>query len=184
MISGSRLRQVATLALTTIVAASLTGCATEYHGYDSGIDGVLWRQVAAFEDPLSKSIYEPARESTQTPDEYLAGIDQTRWDGTARALPLLGNGGGGVLLYDVASKDLSASFSLFIASGPRPDISTDDGRPYLGPSEVYTCYSINVDFGITATRSAIRTVLKRCPAELVGLLAKDAAYASAEVFDG
>jgi hypothetical protein len=195
----NRRRQVGILALSAIFAASVVGCATEYHGYDSGIDGVLWRQIAAFEDPLLASIYEPLHETVgipnttdpeshpaavDTPAEYLAGIDKPRWDGTARSLPQLEIEKGGVILYDVASRDSTAMFSLFIASGPRPNVPTDEGRDYSGPSEVYTCYSIKVDFGMTATRVPDRTAFTECPSELVGLLAEDAAFASAEVFEG
>ena len=41
----------------TGIALALTSCDTEYHGNNSEIDGTLWRQIAAFEDPLSRSLY-------------------------------------------------------------------------------------------------------------------------------
>ncbi|RFA09094.1 hypothetical protein B7R54_07540 [Subtercola boreus] len=110
--------------------AAPTGCATEYHGYESGIDG------------------------------------------------------GGAILYDVNSVGRMASFSIFIASGPRPNTAADDGHAYRGPSEVYTCYAIAVDFGSELPPSTDRTVFTGCPPTLVSQLADDAVFASAEVFDG
>lgn len=187
------------IVLLTAVAATLTGCTAEYHGYDSGIDDVLWRQIASFEDPLSAGIYDPLDETigiahTLVPDEYpapvddpatyLAGIPAPRWNGSPDALPQLELRDGGAILYDVASVSRTASFSIFIASGPRALPATTNSHISHGPSEVYTCYQIDVDFDSELPPTADRTVLPACPPALVGQLARDAAFASAEVFDG
>ncbi|MGD8167180.1 hypothetical protein ACEXOS_008140 [Herbiconiux sp. P16] len=199
MTISTRARPIAALLLTAAVAGSVTACTTEYHGYDSGIDGVLWRQIASFEDPLSMSVYDPLDETigilhTMIPEQYpaavsdpavyLAGVVGERWDGTAGSLPELGLEKGGAILYDVTSTESVAAFSTFIASGPRPNAPTDAGSTYTGPSEVYTCYSVEVDFRTDVPPRPIRTAFTECPGELVELLADDAAFASAEVFDG
>lgn len=164
-----------------LLAATLTGCAApEYHGPYSGIDGVLWRQVAAFEDPLSKALHSP---TVDDPAAYLDSLEAEPWDGQASSVDSLELDEGGVVLYDVTSASTTASVSIFIASGPRPDVAADDGRPYAGPSEVYTCFSVNAVFDPLPARSD-RELLEGCPASLVSRLSPDAAFASDEVFDG
>jgi hypothetical protein len=187
------------LLLLAAASVSVAGCTTEYHGHDSGIDGVLWRQMASFEDPLSTTIWNPLDETiairhTLAPDlyppamddprEYLAGIDAPRWDGAQLSLPQFELERGGVILYDAVATDSTATFSLFIASGPRSNAPTDQGGVYSGPSEVYTCYSLEVRFASDVPPHLVRTAFTECPPELVDLLADDAAFASAEVFDG
>lgn len=163
-------------AVATVTA--LCGCSNpvEYQGADSGIDAVLWRQVADFEDPLA--FHAP---SSHDPEEYLAGLGGSRWDGTTETLPDLRSGG--VALYDMSWTDSTARFSVFITSGPRPDVPTDDGHTYDGPSQVYTCYGITSELD-PAQKSATRTIFTECPDALVDQLPEDAAFASGEVFDG
>jgi hypothetical protein len=175
-----RLRAVVVLTVTTICSVELTGCATEYRGPSSGIDGVLWRQVASIEDPLVAEIYQP---STQEPEAYLDALGQPVWDGRDASVPDLGLGDGGGVLYDVEAGASAVGFSVFIASGPRADEPTDSGGRYGGPGEVFTCYRYEVEFGAPSP-AAGRTVLDDCPPVLVDELADDAAFASAEVFDG
>ncbi|MFC9559604.1 hypothetical protein [Agromyces sp. NPDC056965] len=159
----------------------LTGCRAEYHGHDSGIDGVLWRQIAAFEDPLSSGFYRP---SAGDPAAYLAGLEVQRWDGLDASAPGLDLRNGGVVLYDVSSTDSAAEFSVFITSGPRADVVTDEGGKYTGPSTVYTCYGMETEFRSREQPSADRIIFDDCPPALVELLPEDAAFASGEVFDG
>jgi hypothetical protein len=162
--------------------ATLTACATEYHGYDSGIDGVLWRQIAKFEDPLSVALYEP---SVNEPAAFLDALEGARWDGTAAAAAALDvTDGGGIVLYDISSSESSVSASVFIASGLRFGVPVDDTGTYTGPSEVYTCYDVDTEFSPTEAPSTYREILEECPEPLVELLADDAAFASGEVFDG
>ncbi|MBO0982706.1 hypothetical protein [Rathayibacter sp. SD072] len=172
--------RVSTVASAIAVGATtlvLTGCGpTEYHGYESGIDGVLWRQIASFEDPLSFELYQPR---VNEPEPYLAALSGTRWDGRASSVADIDLDAGGVVLYDLSSTPSSAEVSVFIASGPRSPI--DDGA---SPSEVYTCYRIETEFVGDPMPSAGRVLLDSCPEPLVSLLPEDAAFASGEVFDG
>lgn len=165
--------------VVVVVALSSSGCRTEYRGYDSGIDGVLARQVASFEDPLSRDLY---GSHASSPGPYLAALDGARWSGSAASAAELGLARGGVVLYDEASAESAAEVSVFIASGPRPDVPTDAGGPYYGPSTVYTCYRVRAEFGQETTEE--RTEFDACPAALVKQLPADAAFASGEVFDG
>jgi len=164
-----------------VVAVSLSGCRTEYHGYYADIDGVLWRQVAGFKDPLSQGLYRP---STVELMQYLDELGGTRWDGTASSLADLQLEEGGVVLYDISSTDSVADVSFFIASGPRPDVPSEEGFTYTGPSQVFTCYGIEAHFDGEDPHFASRKVFEECPSALVALLPEDAAFASAEVFDG
>jgi hypothetical protein len=128
------------------IALSLTGCHTEYHGADSGIDGTLWRQISAFEDPLSLSLYQS---SAAQPVAYLESLQGERWSGSVASASNLDMAKGGVVLYDISSTESSAELSVFIASGPRPDILTDEGRDYNGPVQVFTCYRVEANFSHT-----------------------------------
>jgi hypothetical protein len=178
----------------------MTGCAaTEYHGHDSGIDGELWRRVASFEDPLLTAVYAPLDDTIthrhriapdlypppeDDPAVYLARIDAPHWDGAKNAISSLGLDDGGAILYDVTTTASTTRFSVFITSGPRSQGPTDEGRPYSGPGEVYTCYSYVIRFSSGETADSERTVFDECPLALVSTLADDAVFASAEVFDG
>lgn len=161
----------------------LTGCRTEYHGHDSEIDGVLWRQIAFIEDPLSRSLYRPALDDNE-PLAYMNAIEGLRWDGSEDSAAGLDLRKGGVVLYETSWTDTAAELSVFIASGPRPDVATDEGRAYTGPSTVFTCYGIKTDFQPRSLPSVDRIIFDDCPSALVKLLPEDAAFASGEVFDG
>jgi hypothetical protein len=167
--------------LLTVVVLLLAGCQTSYDGYDSGIDGVLWRQIAFFEDPLSLTLFQP---SVHEPVDYLEALEGARWDGTVSSAAEIDLDEGGIVLYDISSTDSTAALSVFISSGPRPAVPTDEGRNYNGPSAVYTCYEIKAQFKSDAVPVASRKILDGCPEALVDLVPKDAAFASGEVFDG
>lgn len=158
----------------------MTGCVVEYHGHDSAIDGVLWRQIATFEDPLSEDLYRPEANDPQT---YLESLNGMRWDGRSSSAAQLDLSEGGIVLYERAERASSAQVSVFIASGPRPAVPTDEGHRYAGPGEVYTCYRLETRFASEQPRVE-RTILDECPRALVELVAEDAAFASGEVFDG
>ena len=165
------------IAALLVAAYSLSGCSSvEYHGYDSGIDGTLWRQIAGFEDPMN--FYQL---STREPMTYVAELGGDRWDGSASTLPDLSEGA--VVLYDVSTTESVAALSVFISSGPRPEVPTDTGNDYAGPSQVYTCYGLTADLG-AAIRTVDRSVFTECPTALVSLLPEDATFASGDVFDG
>lgn len=162
-----------------VPVAALTGCSTEYHGHDSGIDGVLWLQVASFEDPLSQSLYGSL---ANEPAAYLDSLGGARWEGASVADLTLE--GGGVVLYDLSSTTSTAELSVFTSSGPRSDNPPDEYRGYNGPSAVFTCYGITAQFQQGATSSVDRITFDECPAALVATAPKDAVFASGEVFDG
>jgi hypothetical protein len=165
------------MAALIVAAGSLSGCsAIEYHGYDSGIDGTLWRQIAAFEDPVN--FYDM---SMREPLTYLAELGVTQWDGSTSTVPDLSEGT--ILLYDVSTTEITADFSVFISSGHRPSVQTDDGHDYVGRSEVYTCYGLHANFSTTMP-TVERTISTTCSAVLVKKLPSDAAFASGDVFDG
>lgn len=181
MTGRRRLTPAAAVVPAALVAAALVGCTTEYRGYDSGIDGTLWRQIAAFEDPLSGTLYAPV---ANEPEAYLENFQGEHWDGSAESAAELGLARGGVVLYDIASTSTTVELSVFIASGPRPDVATDEGRRYEGPGAVYTCYVLDARFGAPSGAEVDREILQECPTALVELVPADSAFASGEVFDG
>lgn len=63
-------------------------------------------------------------------------------------------------------------------------MATDEGLNYVGPSTVFTCYGITAQLEPMALPAVDRTIFDDCPPALVRLLPEDAAFASAEVFDG
>lgn len=159
------------------LAVALTACSPiEYHGFDSGIDGVLWRQINHYEG----SMRDGDSYAYDAPS-FLESLRGLRWD-RADAIPPNVQGGG-VVFYDLQQSGSAAQLSVFISSGPRPDAPTDEGRPYGGPSQVYTCYGIAVD-GWRVVLTYDREIFTECPAVLVEQLPEDAAFASGEVFDG
>lgn len=177
----TRTRRWGALLVFSGITLSLTGCHTEYIGYASGIDGTLWRQIASFEDPLSRSLYQP---SVNESLGYLDSLPGDRWSGSAASTSDLNLRDGGVVLYDISSTDSAAEVSVFIGSGPRPDVLTDEGHLYNGPSQVFTCYRMEATFSRGEAPSVGRVTLNDCPAALVELMPEDAAFASGEVFDG
>jgi len=145
---------------------------------DPDIDGHLWRQVAALEDPLWTEIYDT---SAIEPEAYVRSLGGKHWDGITDAANLAVDDGT-VIIHDVTLLDDSAEFSVFISSGPRPNVATDDGDVYEGPSQVYTCFRVHV----TAASDADPRLLddEDCPKELLATMPRDAAFAEDSVFDG
>ncbi|GAB3142625.1 hypothetical protein [Marisediminicola antarctica] len=177
----TRRRKWGALLVLAGIALSLTGCRTEYRGYDSGIDGTLWRQIDSFEDPLSRSLYQPP---VNEPVGYLDSLQGERWNSSVASASDLELPEGGVVLYDLSSTDSAAEVSVFIASGPRPDVPTDDGQHHDGPSQVFTCYRMEAAFSTRVMPSVDRVTFDDCPAALVELMPEGAVFASGEVFDG
>jgi hypothetical protein len=162
-------------------AVSLVGCETEYHGPYSGIDSTLWRQVAYFEDPLSRNLYHPAADE---PIGYLDALQGQRWDGSPKSASNLQLRNGGVVLFEDSATATSAALSIFIASGPRPNFVSDTGGDYQGPSQVFTCYRVEATFFSGEEPYVEEVNVDDCPNALVEMLPDDAAFASADVFDG
>jgi hypothetical protein len=168
------------IAVALVVLAS-SACSTEYHGPYSDIDGVLWRQVAGFEDPFTDSVYQ-SREND--PNALVESLSGTSWDGTSESAERIHVADGGVVTYDVSSAAHEAAFSVFVSSGPRADQTAGRDETYTGPSAVFTCYRLHVYPYADATPAIDRIILDECPNALVEAMPDDAAFASGEVFDG
>lgn len=164
-----------------LVALSLSACATEYHGPHSDIDSVLWMQVAGLEDPFLSGLH---RAWEGDPQAFADSLPGARWDGTPDSVERLDIGDGGVVVYDVSPTRDGAEFSVFVSSGPRAEQIPGREKAYTGPSAVFTCSTVTVVAHADGTLSTRRTTLDGCPAPLVEALPDDAAFASAEVFDG
>lgn len=106
-------QRLAVAVVVVATAGTVSSCAPEYRGYNSGIDAVLWRQVASFEDPLSARLYAAG---TSGPTAYLETLEDPRWDGRSSSAANLDVDAGGVILYGISSTKSSAEVS---ASSPR-----------------------------------------------------------------
>ncbi|MET4637692.1 hypothetical protein [Mycetocola sp. 2940] len=136
-------RQAATALL---VVTALSGCASQ------GVDGVLWRQVAAFKDPFSRSLVNTLE---ITPVEDLAGgirdgslLAGVYWDGEAR-LDSIALEDGGLVIHDLKERTGGLSFDVLLSSGPRDaaaDNSAGSKGLYFGPPSVYACSELTIDF--------------------------------------
>lgn len=180
----ARARTVASVALVLAVGATLIGCRTEYRGAESGLDGVLWRQVASVEDPLMLAL---SNSLTPDADSFLEQLPATLWGGPAAPVPDLDEPV--AVVYDLERGDGGElTFSAFISSGRRVDVPTDAGGRYDGPDSVFTCSRWTVRFGAYAVESAERGALGQhwedCPAELVEAMPGDVAFAEPDVFGG
>jgi len=177
MMSSMRKWRSATSA--TVVAAAcvvLVGCSHEVTV--ENVDGVLWRQVAAFEDPFMSAVHDFSDTTLDAYVDRLASSAQ-RWGGTDADATQLGLANGGVAMYDVSISAEEVTLSMFVSSGPRR------GGDTYGPDELYTCarFRVYVDagpFGGGVNRDA----LEDCPDALVAILGDGAAFARVSVFDG
>jgi len=160
------------------IVALLAGCRTEYRGMDPDIDGHLWRQVAALEDPLWGAIYD---NSAIDPEAYVKSLGGAYWNGVTDARTLAVDDGA-VVIYNVTYFSDSAEFSVFISSGPRPNVAADDGTEYNGPSQVYTCFRVHV--AAAADPDPLLLDDEECAKELLEKMPSDAAFAEDSVFDG
>jgi hypothetical protein len=171
-------RIIAALALVTLTTA-LAGCRTEYRGPDSGIDGVLWRQVAAMKDPFMTALLH----STATdPREFIDSLPGERWDGSSDPSNLVDEGV--LIVYHITTGSDRAALSVLIWSGPRPDVPTDAGDAYVGPGSVYTCFDATARFDETLAAEVERLDDAECASDLVDALPDDSAHADITVFSG
>ena len=171
-------RLVATAIALVTIAAALAGCRTTYTGYESDIDGVLWRQVAMREDFFWRMVHDARSE-----DLLIHDTRATVWDGASDAADL-GIADSAVIIWDLEHTDHRYDFKLFISSGPRPDRPTDFGEVYRGPSEVFTCFGVTATFADGVFPEVERDVEVTCPEELIAQMPADAAFATDDVFDG
>lgn len=128
-----------------VVLGSLVGCAQRPH------DGVLWRQVAAFTDPLGKALNDAIgteRSAFVTSLNDDSGTLPGRyWSGVSNPANLSLDSGG-LVLFDSQDNSSAVMFDVLISSGPRnPDADPlADSSAYSGPSAVYTCFVVTVEF--------------------------------------
>ena len=158
------------------IIASLAGCRTMYSGWESDVDGVLWRQTAEMEDRIWSELVD-----LQSADD-VEKLSAQPWDGVSDP-SRLGIEEGAAVVYDVSVEGNAVVLSVFIASGPRPNRPTDDGDAYTGPSEIFTCFGYKGLMGVADDGDG-RIIYTECPAELVALVPADAAFATDDVFDG
>ena len=177
-------------ALATI-ALALSGCRPD--PYDTGIDGVLWRRVAEYLDPIKSFTYngyEPYDAPDMPVGTYLDLVPAIKWD-RMRDPEASWFESGGAVIHDIERTETQLSFDVFVSSGPRPaDVPTDDGYPYFGPGTVYTCFGFVVQVENEAISRdpyedfTAREARASCDPQLVALLADDAAFAEIDSFNG
>ncbi|WP_143738906.1 hypothetical protein [Microbacterium sp. Yaish 1] len=162
-----------------IIAAAcavLAGCSQEVTV--ENVDGVLWRQVAAFEDPFMSAVHD---RSDLTLDAYVHRLASSaqQWDGTDAGAAQLGLEDGGIAMYDVSISAEKVTLSMFVSSGPRR------GGDSYGPDELYTCarFTVNADPGPSGG-GVNRDAFEECPDALIAVLGDGAAFARVSVFDG
>lgn len=189
--SSRRLLKVGALAA---IALALSSCQPDPQ--DSGVDGVLWRQVAEHLDPIKSFIYNGhiGYQSDDVPDmpvdTYLYLLPATKWDRTIDPKASWVESGGAII-HDIERSETQLSFEVFVGSGPRPaDVPTDDGFAYFGPPTVYTCFGwvVGVVDGMIS-RDPYNVPgegesREACDPELVALLPDDAAFAEIDSFNG
>jgi hypothetical protein len=88
------------------------------------------------------------------------------------------------VIYDFSRDSQNVNFSVFISSGPRPNVLTDEGTHYSGPNAVFTCFGWHASFDGNGDFDGERVDDRACSPELVAQLPPDAAFAEIELFDG
>ena len=168
-----RARSVVALGLSAVVLG-LAGCSSERGRQD--VDGELWRQAMAHEKV--GALLDVSQRETET---VLTGLRDAAWDRTEQTPPDVREGA--MVVYDLHIAEPTATFSVFLSSGPRPDLPRDGGGLSNGPSEVYTCWDVTATFGRTPATTT-RELRAECPPALVEQLSDDAAFVGRDAFDG
>ncbi|MDJ0350727.1 hypothetical protein [Cryobacterium sp. PH29-G1] len=169
-------------ALATIVAISVVGCAPGTY------DGVLWRQVAAFKDPLGDRLASAVGTQSSSFAAALTSngdtLPGTYWDG-ATDPALLGLANGGLAFSNVRENADSVIFDALISSGTRNPGGDRfaDTEDYFGPSSIYTCFSVVVE---SASEAIIEWtyVNAECASDLVATLTDGAKLYPLAEFNG
>ena len=175
-------RVVAALALLVL----LVGCSPR------DIDGVLWRQVAAYKDPLMEHLFESEGitaldlERDLVEDSELWGA--LLWNGSSDAQYLdLAEGGSAVWNFESSADALS--FSMMISSGPRDPASDAlarrDHDTWPAPAAMFTCFDVDFEVVDGYLAEPWRSEEeKQCPEELIDTLVPGAVYQPITTFDG
>lgn len=155
-------------AVLVVVLSSVVGCS-------SGTpDDVLWRQIAAFKDPFGTALRAVVGTERST---FMAGLKGGSsvlpgqyWDGTSSPGDL-SLAKGGLVYFDLQDGSQDVKFDVLISSGPRNPAADPlaDSTPYWGPSAIYTCFVVAVEFG---GRAATRFTFEdaACESKLVATL--------------
>lgn len=92
---------------------------------------------------------------------------------------------GGLAFFDIRENPKNVMFDVLISSGPR-DPAADplaDSTPYWGPSAIYTCFVVTVEFGGRAeTRFGYDDT--ECEPKLVTTLGDQAKFYPVDAFSG
>jgi hypothetical protein len=162
-------REAIVVAVLVTAGACLTGCGPAFDS-PSGMDSVLWNQVAAREDPFWHELLQ-----AEDVESYVAGL----------AGPSGRDASDGILaVTDVRSDGALLSFSVFISSGERRSAPSDNGNPYTGPGQIYTCFGVRADLSDPASLAIERDLDAGCPDYLVRAMPSDAVFVPDDVFDG
>jgi len=172
-VSTAPVRAVLAIGLVAVLLG-LAGCSSEMGHQD--VDGVLWRQTMAHEKV--RVLLDVSRRETDT---VLAELRSAAWDREQQTPPDIR--GGAMVVYDLDIAEPTATFSVFLSSGPRSVLPGDGGGLSSGPSEVYTCWDVTATFDLTPARTT-RQLRTECPPALVEQLSDDAAFVRRDAFDG
>jgi len=175
------MRTFGLLACSAVLVLAMTSCVGPTY------DGVLWRQIASYKDPLTSDI------GARTPAEFAESLQQNEalvatqfWNGTSDP-QRFGLAAGGIVVWDVRTRSSSVIFSVMIASGPRDadaDPLADPDTIYWGPNSVYTCGVFEVAAPSVEYGDNLSIEKRDCPPELVGTLDDGAVFANISDFYG
>lgn len=180
--TNKRYHRATNSALAVGVLISLVGCAATTY------DGVLWRQVADFKDPLGNALNSAEGTSRST---FVEGVKTDAgtlpghyWDGIARPADL-GLGQGGAAYSNIQESENGLEVDGLISSGARNSDDDDlhDSQPDYGPSMIYTCFTIALE-APSETITGWTYLQDECDADLVRTLGGEARFYPVEEFHG
>ena len=106
------------------------------------------------------------------------------WNGISNAADLNLDKGGSVF-FDIQEDSKNVIFDVLISSGPRNPAADPfaDSEPYWGPSAIYTCFVVSIEFdGRTDTRFTYDDA--KCESKLVTTLGDQAKFYPVDDFSG
>lgn len=164
---------VAGALVVVVVLSSLLGCT-------SGTpDDVLWRQIAAFKDPLGAALRTTVGTERST---FVASLKSDTmlpgryWNGISSPADLNLDEGGSVY-FDLQEDPKEVKFDVLISSGARNPAADPlaDSKPYWGPSSIYTCFVVTIQFG-GRTDTGFTFDDAACESKLVATLGEATSY--------
>lgn len=175
-------RKTIVSAMLAVVLISIVGCAPATY------DGVLWRQVAAFKDPLGNALNSATGTERSSFVEGLrsdgAALPGHYWDGISDPANL-GLDSGGLVFSNIREGASDVKFNALISSGLRNSAADPfaDSKPYTGPSAIYTCFTVAVESTPRAVTSWTY-VNGDCESKLVATLSDEARFYPVTEFNG